>query len=95
MANENGATAHNGLVGGSSPPGPTTHSRANQDFPRFVELPRLGGVCCERSVSAKGQLNLGGHFAAFVSGLETRLPGNGDRREQRPVRLWSLLRHEA
>ena len=23
MADENGATAHNGLVGGSSPPGPT------------------------------------------------------------------------
>ena len=30
-------TAHNGLVGGSNPPGPTTQSHANHDFRRFVK----------------------------------------------------------
>ena len=29
-------SANNGLVGGSSPPGPTTHSHSNQVFRRFV-----------------------------------------------------------
>jgi hypothetical protein len=29
--------AHNGLVAGSSPASPTTHSRANRDFPSFAE----------------------------------------------------------
>jgi hypothetical protein len=34
---------HNGLVGGASPPSPTTHSHANRDFPRFDEYPRFRG----------------------------------------------------
>ena len=32
-----------GLVAGSSPPGPSTHSYANQDFPWFDEYPRFCG----------------------------------------------------
>src|SRR5437588_7270866 len=36
--------AHNRLVGGSSPPGPTTHSRSNGDFPVWWETGRIGGL---------------------------------------------------
>jgi hypothetical protein len=34
-------------------------------------------------------------FGGFVSGRKIRLPGNRDRREQRPVRHLILLREEA
>jgi hypothetical protein len=34
-------------------------------------------------------------FCAFISGRKIRLPGNRDRREQRPVRHMMLLREEA
>jgi hypothetical protein len=35
------AGADNRLVAGSSPPGPTTHSHANRDFPWFDEYPAV------------------------------------------------------
>jgi hypothetical protein len=49
-------TAHNGLVGGSNPPGPTTQCDANRCFPgsltnslQFAAFPRIqmrdGGLC--------------------------------------------------
>ena len=37
-------TAHNGLVGGSNPPGPTTQSYATGDFLKEYEKPRIGGI---------------------------------------------------
>jgi hypothetical protein len=88
-------TAHNGLVGGSSPPGPTTHSRATRDFLKLYERPTFSGITCARSVSAKRSIGLGANSGAFVSGLKISLPGNRDRREQRPVRHRILLRDEA
>src|ERR1700752_4304763 len=36
-------TAHNGLVGGSSPPGPTTHSFELGNFPLCSKRLRTGG----------------------------------------------------
>ena len=71
-------TAHNGLVGGSSPPGPTTQSIVCGDFPTHGENPRIGGVGCEHFVSAKRYLDFRGHFEAVVSGL-----GNPVSRQQR------------
>ena len=62
-------TAHNGLVGGSSPPGPTTQSIVCGDFPSLSEKPRIGGVACEGFVSAKRRLDFRGRFEAVVSGL--------------------------
>src|SRR5216684_4469879 len=38
------STAHNGLVGGSNPPGPTTQSYATGDFLKEYEKPRIGGI---------------------------------------------------
>src|ERR1700730_18319299 len=35
---------HNGLVGGSSPPEPTTQSYATGDFLKECEKPRIGGI---------------------------------------------------
>jgi hypothetical protein len=37
-------TAHNGLVGGSSPPGPTTQSFEPEDFPETSQRPAIGGL---------------------------------------------------
>ena len=90
-----GSATHNGLVGGSSPPRPTTHSRATRDFLKFHKRPAFSGVTCGRSVSAKRSIGLGGDSGAFVSGLKIRLPGNRDSRAQRPVRHEILLRDEA
>src|SRR5664279_6587887 len=39
-----GRTAHNGLVGGSSPPGPTTHSSQSPKSLTQVQRPRTGGL---------------------------------------------------
>jgi hypothetical protein len=36
-------TAHNGLVGGSNPPGPTTQFGATGDFLKVYERPQIGG----------------------------------------------------
>src|SRR5262249_16654727 len=38
-----GLEEDNGVVAGLSPAGPTTHSHANRDFPRFDEYPRFRG----------------------------------------------------
>ena len=49
-------TAHNGLVAGSSPAGPTTHSFETRDFPERAAERRVGGLSREaRSLEkAKG-----------------------------------------
>lgn len=46
-------TAHNGLVGGSSPPGPTTQSCRSENFPKMYECPRIGGPCRSDFVSVR------------------------------------------
>src|SRR5437763_4570377 len=46
-------TAHNGLVGGSSPPGPTTHSFEPRDFPDTCKWAAIGGLRRWRFVSAE------------------------------------------
>jgi hypothetical protein len=64
------------------------------DFPASCEKPRIGGVACERFVSAKGQLDFRERFGAVVSGLEIPFPGDGDRRRQRPVRICHFTEEE-
>ena len=76
-------TAHNGLVGGSSPPGPTTQSCATGDFLKVYERPRIGGDLCDGSFSETTLLRVAGRFCAFFSGPEIPFPGNGDRERQR------------
>src|SRR3984893_16855512 len=46
--------AHNGLVGGSNPPGPTTQSRVCGDFPKPRKWSRFGGILRGRVVSTEG-----------------------------------------
>jgi len=75
--------AHNGLVGGSSPTGPTTQSYATGDFLKVYERPRIGGGLCDGSFSETASLQSAGRFCAFFSGPEIPFPGNGDRERQR------------
>jgi hypothetical protein len=75
--------AHNGLVGGSSPPGPTTQSYATGDFLKVYKRPRIGGDLCDRSFSETASLPSAGGFCAYFSGPEIPFPGNGDRERQR------------
>ncbi len=84
------AVAHNGLVGGSSPPGPTTQSRVCGNFPAAGEKPPNGGTRRARLLSVTCDLDLEGSLDPLFSGLEFPFPGNGDRGSQRPVRLSCL-----
>ena len=67
-----GATAHNGLVGGSSPPGPTTHSFEPGGFLDCGKRAAIGGLRRWCFVSAEinstpsgisGELSLWPEFA--------------------------------
>jgi hypothetical protein len=73
--------AHNGLVGGSSPPGPTTQSYATGDFLKVYERPRIGGDLCDGSFSETASLQSAGRFCAFFSGPEIPFPGKRRPRE--------------
>ena len=66
--------AHNGLVGGSSPPGPTTQSHVWGNFPAAGEKPPDGGMRREGLVSVTCDLDLEGGLGALFSGLEFRFP---------------------
>src|SRR5258706_13582477 len=57
--------AHNGLVGGSNPPGPTTQSCATGDFLKVYERPRIGGDPCDGSFSETASLQSAGRFGRF------------------------------
>jgi hypothetical protein len=72
----------------------TTQFGAAEEFLSPCEKPRIGGVCREHLVSAKGEFDSGGSFGALFSGLEIPFPGNGDRGRQRPVRLSRFCRSE-
>src|SRR5437660_1204725 len=83
--------AHNRLVGGSSPPGPTTHSVSNGDFPEADEIRRVGGIEGGRLVSAKWQLKYRLRTRPFVSGLGNQFPRDTAQRGQRLGSMSSLL----
>jgi hypothetical protein len=87
--------AHNGLVGGSSPPGPTTQSHVWGNFPAAGEKPPDGGMRRERLVSGTWDLDWEGSLGALFSGLEFPFPGKGDCGRQRPVRLSCFRRSKA
>ena len=54
-------TAHNGLVGGSSPPGPTTHSLANRRFPEpLLKGPRMAALVVGLGLCVCGRWMSGG-----------------------------------
>src|SRR5580700_10619677 len=69
--------AHNRLVGGSSPPGPTTQSNANRDFPVHCEITRTGGDSRSHFVSASYRLDFSGRFGNVVSGRQYRVSRQG------------------
>ena len=73
----------------------TTHSRATRDFLKPREWPAFGGLYMRALNLCTRAIAVGADFGGFVSGLKIRLPGNRDRREQRPVRHRTLLREEA
>jgi hypothetical protein len=53
-------------------------------FPVVVEKgPELAGLLYDRLVSETADLWFGDELALFISGLEIRFPGNGDRSWQR------------
>src|SRR5262249_42716191 len=74
---------HNGLVGGSSPPSPTTQSRANRDFPWFVEYPRFCGAQGRLAVSVGKKERLRGGSGPSVSGVQKPFPRSVGRSGQR------------
>ncbi len=59
--------AHNGLVGGSNPPGPTTPSAAQRDFWVWFERPVFGGAVRGGIVSATRRS--AHHTDDFIGGL--------------------------
>jgi hypothetical protein len=60
--------AHNGLVGGSSPPGPTTQSFEPEDFPETAEKPAIGGLLRLRFRLRGDRFWPERDFGRFVSG---------------------------
>ena len=73
----------------------TTDSRATREFLKPREWPTFSGLHMRALNLCTGAIALKADFGAFVSGRKIRLPGNRDRREQRPVRHRILLRDEA
>jgi hypothetical protein len=61
--------AHNRLVGGSSPPGPTTRSSVCGDFLNRRRMPAIGGLLC----SAKISVRAGGESQGRFGGLSLAL----------------------
>ena len=69
--------AHNGLVGGSNPPGPTRQFNVRRDFLAAAEWPRIGGLRCSGSSLCRDQRYRAGIFGRVVSGLSKPVPGAG------------------
>jgi hypothetical protein len=72
---------------GSKSPGPTTHSRANGDFPSPFKKPRKGGLTRARFVFIEGVSESRRCFGAFISARKIPFHENGDCGSQRPVRI--------
>src|SRR5689334_14622962 len=68
-------TAHNGLVGGSSPPGPTTHSFEPRDFPDTCKWAAIGGLRRWRFVSAETNFTRSGISGELSLWSEFTVPG--------------------
>src|SRR5215510_4016510 len=68
-------TAHNGLVGGSSPPGPTTQSCVCGDFLTAAESAANWRNFYPRHYLHKDCRGLSGEFGRAVSGLGILFPG--------------------
>ena len=68
-------TAHNGLVGGSSPPGPTTHSFELGNFPEIDKWPAIGGLRRLRSSLRGDRFRQKGDFGRAVSVPQFAVPG--------------------
>ncbi len=68
--------AHNRLVGGSSPPGPTTQPRAGGDFLRKREKPAIGGLSSATKVSVRAGGSLRTGLGVWSLVLKFAFPGN-------------------
>ena len=68
-------TAHNGLVAGSSPAGPTTHTRERTRFLKSSKNSLCGELFIGGFVSAETVSRLRAAFAGKISGLEILVPG--------------------
>ena len=66
--------AHNRLVGGSSPPGPTTHSRPMGDFPVFRGKRPIGGAPAQSLDPGDGSSDVERPLWRFVSGGKIPFP---------------------
>jgi hypothetical protein len=64
--------AHNGLVGGSSPPGPTTHSFELGIFPLCAKGPELAGCAAGAVVSVETNSGVEEISAALSLALKSR-----------------------
>jgi hypothetical protein len=83
---------HNGLVGGSSPPGPTTQSNTNRDFPWFDEYPRFCGAQGRLAVSAREEGPLQRQVRGLLSPTaKNRFPGAWEAATRDSVRMRQRL----
>ncbi len=79
--------AHNGLVGGSNPPGPTTQSCATGDFLKVYERPRIGGDRCDRSFTETARYSRQVVSAHFSLAPKSRFPETETARRRDSVRM--------
>ena len=75
--------ADNRLVGGSSPPGPTTHSLELGKFPALRQMAPNWRALLSILWSLQRLIPAGGDSGRVVSSLEIPFPGNGDRLRRR------------
>jgi hypothetical protein len=85
-------TAHNGLVAGSSPAGPTTHSLPIRDFPDGCKTGAFCGAARGRVVSACRPDQQAQSSRPGISNPESLFPGKQRRRLRRPVRRRAVFR---
>jgi hypothetical protein len=74
--------AHNGLVGGSSPPGPTTQSRVCGNFPAAGEKPPDGGMRRERLVSVTCDLDWRAIWGPYCLASKSGFPEARPRQQE-------------
>jgi hypothetical protein len=75
------SAAHNGLVGGSNPPGPTRQSNVRRDFLLLPNGPELGGSAARVRVSAETNDTEQAFSAELSLGSEFRFPATDTRRK--------------
>jgi hypothetical protein len=82
--------AHNGLVGGSNPPGPTRQSFKPLHFRETDKKPAIGGLHLTILVSVETFSSARAILGKLSLGREIPFPGNGDRCRQRVVRMAAM-----